>query len=102
MIIRNQSSRKVIQDEREEISIPLERLCYIARKKAGLLTLVALIGYSATDYNIGFSHDFLISGLMGFASGANEITVGFYFNRDKENVLRKFLNKRGKLSCPKF
>ena len=21
---------------------------------------------------------------------------------DKENVLRKFLNKRGKLSCPKF
>ena len=69
---------------------------------SGNESLVALIGYSATDYNIGFSHDFLISGLMGFASGANEITVGFYFNRDKENVLRKFLNKRGKLSCPKF
>jgi hypothetical protein len=45
MIIRSQPSKKVIQDEREEISIPLERLCYIARKKAGILTLMALIGF---------------------------------------------------------
>ena len=45
MIIRRQLSRKVIEDEREEISIPFERLCYIARKKAVLLTLAALIGF---------------------------------------------------------
>ncbi len=65
-------------------------------------SLVGLIGYSTADYNIGFSHDFLLSNLSGFASGANEITFAYFFNQEKENVLRKILNKRGKLPCPKF
>jgi hypothetical protein len=65
-------------------------------------SLVGLIGFSTADYNIGYSRDFLLSSLRGFASGANEITFAYFFNQDKENMLKKILNKRGKLPCPKF
>ncbi len=74
----------------------------LVSNSSGNESLVGLIGFSTGNYNIGYSHDFLISNLRGFASGANEITFAYFFNQDKENLLKKILNKRGHLPCPKF
>lgn len=64
--------------------------------------VVGLIGYTKDAMSIGFSHDILLSGISGFASGANEITFNYFFNSEKEGTLQKFLRKRGRLPCPRF